>query len=63
MFDLFAFNGICLSATAFCLMNKKLVHYLKPHLIGEDEYLCWKWRNILISLFHSLLVGFGVLYM
>lgn len=61
MIELIHLMTISVSALTFMLLNQKLVQLFKPKTVEENEYKCWKWNNILTSLFHSFVVGFGVL--
>ncbi len=57
---------IGLSCLLFSLVNTFFPSVLRPplgtgrQLVGFDE---WKWRNIVVSLGHSLISGLGALFL
>lgn len=49
--------SVLVCALLFRVVHRLLQNLPVPKLVQEDDFRSWKWRNLSISLVHSLLTG------
>ena len=49
--------SVVVCALLFRVAHRLLQNLPVPKLVQQDEFRLWKWRNLSVSLVHSLLTG------